>query len=72
MKTLSDNSVHIPHKITASLTDQVYHDLRMSIITGEIKGRTRLVESTIAEAMKVSRTPVREALHKLALEAFYT
>lgn len=51
-----------------SLTERVYQDLRRSIITGGIPGGTRLVESNLAAKMQVSRTPVREALHKLALE----
>jgi DNA-binding GntR family transcriptional regulator len=51
-----------------SLTQRVYKDLRLAIITGKIAGGTRLVESTLAAGMRVSRTPVREALHKLALE----
>ena len=52
----------------SSLTEQVYHDLRHGIITGAIPGGSRLVETSLASQMKVSRTPVREALHKLALE----
>jgi len=51
-----------------SLTARVYKDIRKSIITGKIKGGTRLVESSLASDMQVSRTPIREALHKLALE----
>ncbi|OQY03338.1 MAG: hypothetical protein B6I22_11860 [Desulfobacteraceae bacterium 4572_123] len=51
-----------------SLTQRVYKDLRSAIITGKIKGGTRLVESTLAADMQVSRTPIREALHKLVLE----
>ncbi|MBW1722043.1 MAG: GntR family transcriptional regulator [Deltaproteobacteria bacterium] len=53
---------------SSSLTEKVYRDLRLKIITGEIRGGTRLVESSLASEMNVSRTPVREALHKLALE----
>ena len=53
-----------------SLTEQVYRNLRHGIITGAIGGGTRLVETALASEMKVSRTPVREALHKLALEGF--
>jgi DNA-binding GntR family transcriptional regulator len=53
-----------------SLTEQVYRNLRHGIITGAIVGGTRLVETALASEMKVSRTPVREALHKLALEGF--
>lgn len=37
---------------------------------GSISGGSRLVESALAEEMKVSRTPVREALHRLAVEGF--
>lgn len=51
-----------------SLTERVYQDLRKAIITGQVPGGTRLVESNLAAKMQVSRTPVREALHKLALE----
>lgn len=51
-----------------SLTKRVYHRLRQNIITGKIPGGTRLVESTLAEEMQVSRTPAREALQKLTLE----
>ena len=53
-----------------SLTERVYRDLRHGIITGTIRGGTRLIETTLASQMDVSRTPVREALHKLALEGF--
>ena len=55
-------------KGTNSLTERVYRELRSAIITGKIDGGTRLVESTLAAEMKVSRTPVREALHTLSLE----
>ena len=51
-----------------SLTQRVYKNLRTAIITGKIAGSARLVESTLAAEMQVSRTPIREALHKLALE----
>jgi DNA-binding GntR family transcriptional regulator len=57
-------------KEESSLTEQVYRNLRHGIITGAIRSGTRLVETTLASEMKVSRTPVREALQKLALEGF--
>lgn len=53
-----------------TLTEHVYNDLRSAIITGNIAGGTRLVEASLALEMKVSRTPVREALHRLAVEGF--
>lgn len=57
-------------KEEGSLTEQVYRNLRHGIITGAVGGGTRLVETALASEMKVSRTPVREALHKLVLEGF--
>ena len=57
-------------KEESSLTEQVYRNLRHGIITGAISGGTRLVETGLASELKVSRTPVREALQKLALEGF--
>lgn len=55
-------------KKSGSLTDQVYQEIRRAIITGQIAGGSRLNESILAAEMAVSRTPVREALHKLAQE----
>jgi DNA-binding GntR family transcriptional regulator len=63
MKVLKTTKNNAP-----SLTARVYNDLRTDILTGRIKGGTRLVESNLAADMQVSRTPIREALHKLALE----
>jgi DNA-binding GntR family transcriptional regulator len=57
-----------PSARSESLTDRVYKKLRTEIITGKIPGGSRLVESTLAAEMDVSRTPVREALHKMAME----
>ena len=51
-----------------SLTDQVHKDLRLAILTGKIPAGARLVESTLAEEIGVSRTPVREALRRLVTE----
>ena len=40
----------------------------MSIIKGEIPDGSRLVESTLAKELNTSRTPVRDALQRLAQE----
>jgi DNA-binding GntR family transcriptional regulator len=55
-------------KNSNSLTDQVYYHIRNALITGKIEGGTRLVESSLAADLGVGRTPVRETLHRLALE----
>lgn len=51
-----------------SLAEQVYKELHWAIITGKIVSGKRLVESTLAAQMGVSRTPVREALQRLVSE----
>ena len=46
----------------------VFEHLKQAIIRGSVPAGNRLVESRIAEVMGVSRTPVREAIHKLERE----
>lgn len=51
-----------------SLKSKVYTSLRQDIVRGKIPGGTRVTEVAVAEELNVSRTPVREALQKLAQE----
>ncbi|MBA2758530.1 MAG: GntR family transcriptional regulator [Chloroflexia bacterium] len=46
-------------------TWHVYHDIVRLISTGEIKAGVRLDEQQIADALGVSRTPLREAITRL-------
>jgi DNA-binding GntR family transcriptional regulator len=55
-----------------SLREEIYDTLRDAIINGELKAGMRLVETHIAEQLGVSRTPVREAIHKLESEGLIT
>lgn len=50
----------------------VLESLRKAIFENRLKPGDRLVETSIAEAMGVSRTPVREALRQLELEGLAT
>lgn len=50
------------------LGDHVYSRLRASILAGEIAPGQRVTEVDIASRLEVSRTPVREALHRLESE----
>ena len=43
-------------------------ELRKKIINGELQGGTRLFEVPLAEDLNISRTPVREAMSRLAEE----
>lgn len=51
-----------------SLAQAAYDSLRRAIVRGELAPGSRLVETRIAEALRMSRTPVREAIHKLERE----
>ena len=50
------------------LREHVYSGIKTSIITGELGPHTRLIEEDVAETMRASRTPVREAFQKLEKE----
>jgi DNA-binding GntR family transcriptional regulator len=48
--------------------EKVYERLRSAILSGHLNPSERLTEEHLARSMSVSRTPVREALHKLESE----
>jgi DNA-binding GntR family transcriptional regulator len=50
------------------IRERVYNHLRKAILSGQIPVGERLVESRLASQIGTSRTPIREALHKLELE----
>jgi DNA-binding GntR family transcriptional regulator len=61
VETLTQFSVARPDRVA----DQVYRHLRQAILSEQIAAGTRLRETEIAAALKVSRTPVREAISRL-------
>lgn len=66
--SLSPRSLHR----AASLQEQAYQALKAAILTGELLPGQRLVESQLAEHLRVSRTPIREALRQLQREHLVT
>lgn len=58
--------------IYSTSADFVYAELRSSIISKQLKPGARLPEITVARQLKVSRTPVRDALRRLAAEGLVT
>jgi DNA-binding GntR family transcriptional regulator len=58
-----------PPPATRTLSDQVYHAVRARIMAGALAPGTFLREKDL-ETMGVSRTPIREALGRLASEGF--
>lgn len=47
------------------LREVVYDSLKKSILHGKLKAGQRMIEETLANQIGISRTPVREAFHKL-------
>ncbi len=55
-----------------SLREEAYEALRNAILRGRVKPGQRLKEERLAAEMGTSRTPVREAFHKLEQEELVT
>jgi len=53
---------------TATTADAVYQTLRQGVIQGDLPPGERLRSDALASELRVSRTPVREALRKLEAE----
>lgn len=51
-----------------NLTKRAAYELRQKIIHGGLPGGTRLYEVAVSEELQISRTPVREAMSRLAEE----
>jgi DNA-binding GntR family transcriptional regulator len=51
-----------------SLGQYVYDNLKRAVLRGDIAAGSRIVESRLATTMGISRTPIREAIHKLERE----
>lgn len=52
----------------STLSDHVYEVLRDAIVNGVLQEHDHLVQNQIAEQLRVSRTPVRDALLRLSQE----
>ncbi len=63
IKPLSKNP-----KRPLSVREKTYHLLKKQILTGQFQPGKKLTEESLAKKFGVSRTPVRDALHKLELE----
>ena len=59
-------------KTSLPIREKVYNYLKSAILSGNFGPGERLTEEHLATKLKVSRTPVREALHKLESEGLIT
>jgi len=53
-----------------SLGQHVFENLKSAIVKGDLSPGDRLIENQLAKTLGISRTPVREAIHKLEREGF--
>ena len=51
-----------------SLGEHAYQHLKQAIVSGDLTPESRVIESRLASVLGISRTPVREAVHKLERE----
>jgi DNA-binding GntR family transcriptional regulator len=65
MEKDSDSMPSKAKRQQSSLSQTVYADLKELIASGRLKPGSRVREIDLAERLKVSRTPIREALRKL-------
>ena len=56
----------------ADSSERVYHEIRKLLVEFRLLPESRVNELQLAQAMGVSRTPIREALNRLASEGFLT
>jgi DNA-binding GntR family transcriptional regulator len=63
--TMAENLAVLEVARPDRVAEQVYRHLRQAILLETIKPGSRLRETEIAAALKVSRTPVREAISRL-------
>ncbi len=51
-----------------TLADRAYERIKHAILSGDVQAWTSLTEPALARRLRISRTPVREALQRLARE----
>jgi DNA-binding GntR family transcriptional regulator len=57
---------------SANLSERAYEQLKSMAVTYQLRPGERLAELDLAKRLKVSRTPIREALNRLVTEGFLT
>lgn len=71
-KTSATKKVRPAENADASLTDQAYSRLEELIVTLQLAPGEVVSEAALSEKLGIGRTPIREALHRLARERLVT
>ena len=69
---INNSASTLSKKNSVPIREKTYLYLKSNILSGHFKPGRRLIEEDLAEELGVSRTPVREAFHKLELEGLIT
>jgi DNA-binding GntR family transcriptional regulator len=64
--------VNTPEVADASRVDEVYERILLQIVRGELKAGTEIKSTQIAQQLGLSRTPVVQALQRLAADGIVT
>lgn len=68
-ETLHPSSLKVKHNSkTESLTDRAYRELEEMIVTLQLEPNAVLSETALSQDLGIGRTPIREALQRLARE----
>ena len=68
-EALNRGSLKVKHNSkTESLTDRAYRELEEMIVTLQLEPNAVLSETTLSQDLGIGRTPIREALQRLARE----
>ncbi len=65
-----DNKNNTKFPLPRTMSEFIYSSLKEAIVSNELKANQRINENEIAKRFHVSRTPVREAVLRLATEGF--
>ena len=64
--------VRLAERDDYTLVDEIYEQILLRIIRGELAGGQKLKSTVLAKGLKVSRTPIVQALQRLAADGIVT
>ena len=72
LTTTAHASANVSPQLTKSLTDRAYGDLEELIVTLQLAPGSAVSEAELSQRLGIGRTPIREALQRLAREHMVT